>query len=73
MDEEIDYDLSRGQWETLKMLRAPLPNPSALNRFAIDHLVGLGLVAMSDGLAVITRKGRKALVRGSFRLWDLAA
>jgi hypothetical protein len=73
MDEEIDYDLSRGQWETLKMLRAPVSNPWALNRSVIDDLVGLGLVAMSDGLPVITRKGRKTLVRGSFRLWDLAA
>jgi hypothetical protein len=39
----------------------------------IEDLVGLGLVAMDDGVPLITRNGRRALIRGSFRLWDLAA
>jgi hypothetical protein len=46
---------------------------SAPNRFVIEDLVGLGLVAMDDGVPLITRNGRRALIRGSFRLWDLAA
>jgi len=36
-------------------------------------LVALGLVTISDHLPAITPKGRKALIRGSFRLLDAAA
>jgi len=73
MDDEIDFDLSRDQWETLKTLRVPATKLSAPNRIVIEDLVGLGLVAMDDGVPLITRNGRRALIRGSFRLWDLAA
>jgi ribosomal protein S19E (S16A) len=73
MDDEIDYDLTRDQWETLKKLRVPASRLSALNQFVLDELLSLGLVTMSSELPVITPKGRKVLVRGSSRLWDVAA
>jgi hypothetical protein len=73
MDDEIDYDLTRDQWETLKKLRVPASRLSALNQIVLDDLLALGLAAMSGELPVITAKGRKVLVRGSSRLWDVAA
>ena len=73
MNDEIDYDLSRDQWETLKALRAPASRFSALSRFVLEDLVALGLATMSEDVPVITPMGRKALIRGSSRLWDVAA
>ena len=73
MNDEIDYDLTSNQWETLKALRVPVSRFSALNQFVLDDLVALGLAMMSDDMPVMTPKGRKALVRGSSRLWDVAA
>jgi hypothetical protein len=73
MSDEIDYDLTPDQWETLKAIRVPVLKPSALNQSLLDDLVAFGLATMSDNLPVITAKGRTALVRGSSRLWDVAA
>jgi hypothetical protein len=73
MNDEIDYDLTPDQWETLKALRVPVLKVSALNRFVLDDLVALGLATMSDNKPAITSKGRKTLIRGSSRLWDVAA
>jgi hypothetical protein len=73
MNDEIDYDLTSNQWETLKALRVPVSRFSALNQFVLDDLVALGLATMSDDMPVMTPKGRKALIRGSSRLWDVAA
>jgi hypothetical protein len=73
MEDEIDHDLSTDQWETLKSLRTTVSSHSAPNRCVLMDLVALGLVSMSDNLPVITPKGRRTLVRGSFRLWDVAA
>ena len=73
MNDEIDHDLTPDQWETLKALRVPVLKVSALNRFVLDDLVALGLATMSDNKPAITSKGRKALIRGSSRLWDVAA
>jgi hypothetical protein len=72
MDHEIDYDLTTGHWETLKALRTPRSR-HLLNRFVLDDLVAIGLVSISDDVALVTQTGRKALVRGSSRLWDVAA
>jgi len=72
MNAEFDYDLTPDQWETLKALRTPAKF-SRLNRFLIDDLVALQLAVISDNLPVITARGRKVLVRGSSRLWDVAA
>jgi hypothetical protein len=73
MDDEIDYDLSSGQWETLKTLRAPVSKPLPISRIVLEDLIAFGLVSMRDDVPVITRQGRKALIRGSSRLWDVAA
>jgi hypothetical protein len=74
MNDEIDYALTPDQWETLKALRVPVSKFSALNQFVLDDLVALGLATMSDdNVPAITPKGRKALIRGSSRLWDVAA
>jgi hypothetical protein len=73
MNDEIDYNLTPDQWETLKALRVPTSRPSAFNQFVLEDLVALGLAATSDNMPVITPAGRKALIRGSSRLWDVAA
>lgn len=73
MNDEIDYNLTPDQWETLKAIRVPTSRLSALNRFVLEDLVALGLAATSDNMAAITPTGRRALIRGSSRLWDVAA
>lgn len=73
MNDEIDYALTADQWETLKALRVPASRFSTLNQFVLDDLVALGLAMMSDNMPAITPKGRQALIRGSSRLWDVAA
>ena len=71
MSPEIDYDLTLNQWEALKALR--VPNCRALNKSVVNSLVALQLVEIADGSPVITAKGRSVLLRGSPRLWDVAA
>ena len=73
MNDDIDYDLTPEQWETLKSLRMPVSRLSALRGFALERLVALGLAMMSENVPAMTPKGRKALIRGSSKLWDVAA
>ena len=74
MNAELDYDLTLEQWETLKALRIPPRERRALNQLVVKELVALGLAAIrDDGAPSITRWGRKVLIRGSSRLWDVAA
>ena len=73
MNAEFDYDLTQGQWDALKAVRVPTPNGRALNRSIVENLVALGLAEMTGDRPVITRKGRSVLLRGSPRLWDVAA
>ena len=73
MNDDSDFDLRSDQWEALKALRTPLAGRSASTRLAFDDLVVLGLVTVNDRVPAITEKGRKALIRGSFRLLDAAA
>ena len=73
MNAEFDYDLTPDQWESLKAIRVPVSNGRALNRSIVENLVALGLAEMTGDRPVITRKGRSVLLRGSPRLWDLAA
>jgi hypothetical protein len=73
MNDQSDFDLRPDQWEALKALRTPFAGLSASTRMVLDDLVALGLVTTSDGVPAITAKGRKALIRGSFRLLDAAA
>ena len=73
MNTEFDYDLAPNQWETLKALRLPATQRRILNRFVVESLVALQLAAMTDDCPIITPKGRSVLLRGSPRLWDVAA
>ncbi|CAN7482743.1 hypothetical protein LJR220_004377 [Bradyrhizobium sp. LjRoot220] len=74
MNDEFDCELTLAQWETLKNLRNTAPQPRRMNRFTIEGLIRLGLVAMNGDAPVITSRGRKVLVRGSScLLLDLAA
>lgn len=73
MNAEIDYDLTPDQWETLKALRLPALKHRFLNRSVVDDLIALELATMAGDSPVITPKGRSVLLRGSPRLWDVAA
>jgi hypothetical protein len=73
MNAEFDYDLTPDQWETLKAIRVPVLTGRALNRSILENLVALGLAEMTGERPVISRKGRSVLLRGSPRLWDVAA
>ena len=73
MNAEFDYDLTPDQWETLKALRLPAAQRRILNRFVVEGLVTLQLAAVNDDCPIITPKGRSVLLRGSPRLWDVAA
>ena len=73
MSDDVDYDLTPEQWETLKSLRMPVSRLSALRGFALARLVALGLATINGNVAAMTPKGRKALIRGSSKLWDVAA
>ena len=73
MNAEFDYDLTPDQWETLRALRLPATQRRILNRFVVDGLVTLQLAAITDDCPIITPKGRSVLLRGSPRLWDVAA
>ena len=73
MNTEFDYDLTPDQWETLKALRKPASILPASSRRHLESLVALDLVVMCGDFPVINSKGRKALIRGSSRLLDVAA
>jgi hypothetical protein len=73
MNDQSDFDLRPEQWEALKALRTPFAGLTTSTRLVLNELVALGLVTMSDRVPAITTNGRKALIRGSFRLLDAAA
>jgi hypothetical protein len=73
MNAEFDYDLTPDQWEALKALRLPASERRTLNRFVVEDLAALQLATLIDDCPVITQRGRKVLIRGSSRLWDVAA
>ena len=73
MNADIDFDLTPVQWETLKALRIPRPEQLSVNGFALQELIGLGFAQISEGRPMITPKGREVVLRGSPRLWDVAA
>jgi hypothetical protein len=70
LDAEIGFPLDRSQWETLKALGAPDPRRWRADDLAIETLVAAKLAEIHDGRPVLTAEGRKAIVRGSPRLWD---
>jgi hypothetical protein len=73
MNADIDFDLTPPQWETLKGLRTPRSENHNLNRCALQELIGLELATISEGRPILTPKGRDVVLRGSPRLWDVAA
>ena len=74
MNDEFDFELMPDQWDVLKNLRNVAGRPARMNRFTIEGLVKIGLVAMDGVVPVLTSNGRKVLIRGSSRLLlDLAA
>jgi len=73
MNAEIDYDLTLDQWEALKVLRTPPAKRRVLNRSVVEQLIALRLAEEIGDGPVITREGRRVLLRGSPRLWDVAA
>jgi hypothetical protein len=73
MNLEFDYDLTRDQWETLKALRLPAAERGILDRRTVARLVTLLLAAPTGDHPTMTSKGRNVLLRGSPRLWDVAA
>lgn len=72
MNAELDYDLTRDQWEALKALRLPAAE-RRVDRLVVGSLIELQLAAMTGDGPVITPKGRSVLLRGSPQLWDVAA
>jgi ribosomal protein S19E (S16A) len=73
MSTETEYQLTENQWDTLRMLRPAILPPAKLNRYVLDQLVAMGLVALSDTHPALTPMGRAVVLRGCPRLWDLAA
>jgi hypothetical protein len=73
MNADIDIDLTPAQWETLKALRTPISEHRDLNRIVLQELIGLELAMITENSPMITAKGREVVLRGSPRLWDVAA
>lgn len=73
MNAELDYDLTLDQWEALKAIRLPAAERQIVNRRVVESLIALQLAAINGDCPVITLKGRSVLLRGSPRLWDVAA
>jgi len=73
MNVELDYDLTLDQWEALKALRLPAANRCIIGGQTIESLISIQLAAPAGDHAAITPKGRSVLLRGSPRLWDVAA
>jgi hypothetical protein len=73
MDAELDYNLTPDQWETLKALRIPVAQRRSVKGPVLEQLIALGLATASDDVYAISAWGRKVLIRGSARLWDVAA
>jgi hypothetical protein len=69
----VEIELALDQWEALKALRVPARQRQSLNRLVIEQLVALGLASETGDGPAITPEGRSVLLRGSPRLWDVAA
>ncbi|QUS38456.1 hypothetical protein RPMA_06075 [Tardiphaga alba] len=73
MSTETDFQLTTNQWDTLRALRPTDAPVGRLNRYVLDQLIELGLVAMTGDVPALTATGRAVVLRGCPRLWDLAA
>jgi len=72
MNTELDHDLSNDQWDMLRALRPAAP-AVRMNGYILQQLSALELVELSGSAPRLTPKGRAVMLRGSPRLWDLAA
>ena len=61
MNADIDFDLTRAQWETLKALRTPAPEHRALDGAALQDLIGFELAVITEKV----RSSRQKDVRSS--------
>lgn len=73
MSTETELHLTETQWDTLRALRPTGEPLGRLNRYVLDQLVAMGLVALRGTDPVLTSEGRAVVLRGCPRLWDLAA
>jgi hypothetical protein len=73
MNAEFDDDLTLDQWDALKALRLPAAERRVRDRKAVESLIALQLAVPGGDGPVITPRGRSVLLRGSPRLWDVAA
>lgn len=67
---DIADSLDRFQWEALRALGAPSPDPSRLSEVALKQLLGSDLLERHDDRLAITAKGRRVVACGSPRLWN---
>jgi hypothetical protein len=66
-----DIELTPQQWEALKAVGSPLPLRRPIDPSVLAQLIATELAHHDRGRAVLTGKGRRVVVRGSPRLWDL--
>ncbi|MDB5652713.1 MAG: uncharacterized protein JWQ94_326 [Tardiphaga sp.] len=69
----IDDLLTSDQWDALRALRPSALSAIKLNGYILQQLDALELVVLSDAAPRLTPKGRAVVLRGSPRLWDVAA
>jgi hypothetical protein len=67
---EIADALNRFQWEALRALCLPSPDPRRLNGAAVEQLLKEDLLELHDDRPSLTAKGRRVVVCGSPLLWN---
>mgnify|MGYP001568071627 CR=1 FL=1 len=67
---DIADTLDRFQWDALRALCAPSPDPSRLSGAAMEQLVKDDLLELHDDRPSLTAKGRRVVVCGSPTLWN---
>jgi hypothetical protein len=73
MTAPLELDLAPSHWEALKALRTAGIELRGSERLVVPELIELGLATLEHGRPLITVEGRQVLLRGSPRLWDVAA
>lgn len=67
---DIADTLDRFQWDALRALCAPSPDPSRLSGAALKQLLRDDLLEFHDDRPSLTAKGRRVVVCGSPTLWN---
>ena len=67
---DIADTLDRFQWDALRALCAPSPDPSRLSGPALKQLLRDDLLELHDDRPSLTAKGRRVVVCGSPTLWN---